>query len=138
MTHQRFVALVEAYGGRVDRWPAAEQAAAFAYLDTHPLTRGLLAQAAPLDAMLACWTVPGPGAVLAARITGMAKRRRRLRLWLSGLGAAVTLAGGLATGASVVAFQAPPASTAFGFLYQLSVLGTPVELAEHSAAGNVP
>lgn len=140
MTPDRFAALADAYGGSLDRWPAAERDAAHAHLEARPEARALLAQAARLDDALAGWTVPGPGAALAARIMASAThrhaRRHRLRLWLSGLGTAATLAGGLAAGAGVVALQAPTADPAAGSFYQLSVLGAPLELAEHPATGD--
>lgn len=137
MTPDRFAALADAYGGTIARWPAAERDAARAHLAAHPEAAAALAREAGLDAILAGWTVPGPGAALAARIAATAMhgqgRRRRLMLWLSGLGTAATLAGGLATGAGIVALQAPAADQALGPLYQLSVLGAPVEPAEHPA-----
>lgn len=135
MTPDRFAALADAYGGSLDRWPATERDAARAHIAARPEARALLAEAARLDDALAGWTVPGPGAALAARIMTEAARRhayrRRLRLWLSGLGTAATLAGGLATGAGAMALWAPPADTAGGPLYQLTVLGAPVEPLEH-------
>lgn len=142
MTSERFAALADSFGGSIERWPAAEQAAARAYLKAHPEALGRLAEAARLDSMLASWTVPGPGAALTARIIDTTRRRhlrrRRLRLWLSGLGTAATLAGGMATGAGVVAFRPPAATAAFGALYQPSMLGAPLEGAEHPAAGDAP
>lgn len=140
MTFDRFAALANAYGGSIERWPASERHAARAYLEASPEAHALLAQAAWLDATLASWTVPGPGAALAARITTAATRqharRRRLLLWLSGLGTATTLAGGLATGAGLVALPAPRADSSTFSLYQLSVLGAPLELGDPSAKGD--
>jgi len=85
-----------------------------------------------LDATLAIWTVPGPGAALAARVAATAIQRdahtRRLRLWLSSLGAATALTSGLAAGAFVVALSFRPPESVTVPLYELSVLGTPLDL----------
>lgn len=138
MTPERFAALAAAYGGAIDRWPEAERDAAGTHLHAHPEARAALAGAATLDATLAAWTVPGPGAALAARIASATARRRRagrwLRLWLSGLGTAATLAGGLAAGAVVVAAARPGADPS-GALYELRVLGAPLDPGDPPAPG---
>ena len=132
MTPDRFRALADAYGGDLDRWPAAERDAARRHLRQRPGAGAARQAAAGLDAVLATWTVPGPGAALAARIAATLARRhahaRRLRVWLSSLGAATALAGGVAAGAVVVMLAAPAAERMTPPLYELRVLGAPLDL----------
>ncbi|WP_428395262.1 hypothetical protein [Lichenicoccus sp.] len=131
MSPERFAALADAFGGDLDRWPAAERDAACAHLRQHPDANAMLAGAGKLDDTLAAWTVPPPGAALAGRIAAAAvqsrARARRLRLWLSSLGAAATLAGGVAAGASFMAISTPATYPVIGPLYGLRVLGAPVD-----------
>ena len=140
MTPERFRALADAYGGDLGRWPAAEQDAARALLLRQPGMRATLSAAAGLDRALAAWTVPGPGAALAARIAAAAAHRRthtrRLRLWLSGLGAATALAGGVAAGVLVVTLSVPAEEQAATPLYALSVLGAPLDVEARLAPGS--
>lgn len=128
MTPERFAALAAAYGGTIDRWPEAERAAARAFRDAHPEAEAVLAAEAALDAALARWAVPAPGAALVGRIARDAARRRqsprRLRLWLAGLGLAGALAGGGAIGAVLVARLVPAGGA--GCSQSLTVLGAPV------------
>ncbi len=99
-------------------------------------THALLSQAAALDDALASWTVPAPGAALAGRLSAALSRRRsaarRLRLWLSGVGAAIALAGGVAAG---IAFASPPPAAGQDALYTLTVLGAPVDGGSASGGG---
>ncbi len=142
MTPERFGALADAYGGDIDRWPLAERDAARSYLHARPEACAVLALAAGLDAALATWTIEGPRAALAARIVSATTRRhdktRRLRLWLSSLGAATALASGLAAGALVVTLSTPAAEPEMTApLYELSVLGAPLEVeAEPTTPGH--
>lgn len=139
MNFDRFAFLAGAYGGDFRRWPLAEQEAARNVLHAHPDAPRTLAAAAELDAVLGSWTVQPPGAALHARIAAAATRRRdqvrRLRLWFSGLGAAAALAGGVAAGIGVVGFTHNQAEQAPGSLYELSVLGAPLDLPESADAG---
>ena len=139
MTPERFGALADAYGGDLDCWPSSERDDARALLVQQPHMRAVLSNAAALDAVLAAWTVPGPGAALAAGIAMIAMRRhaqaRRLRLWLSGLGAATALAGGMAAGGIVVMLSAPTTDQVTAPLYQLSVLGAPLDVEAAPATG---
>ena len=132
MTPERFSSLLDAFGGDLDRWPAAEREDARAYLRAHPPAHAALADAARLDALLAAWVVPGPGAALAARVASVAAQRtpaiRRLHLWWSGLGAAAALATGLAAGAIAVELTTPPPQQESGWLYGVSVLGAPLDI----------
>jgi hypothetical protein len=132
MTPERFASLLASYGGNLDRWPAAEQDAARAHLQTHPTARTALSDAARLDAVLAAWVVPGPGSVLAARIAaiaaGQAPPLRRLLRWWSGVVAATALATGLAAGALAVEALAPQPEPRGAGLYGLTVLGAPLDL----------
>lgn len=132
MTPERFAALADAYGGNLDRWPSAERDAGRRHLRSRPEARDDLAAAARLDASLTAWTVPGPGAALAARIAAAATQRnahaRRLRLWLSSLGAATALASGVAAGATVVVLSSPAAESVTAPLYELSVFGASFDM----------
>ncbi|NPD66559.1 hypothetical protein HN018_09395 [Lichenicola cladoniae] len=142
MTPARFAALADAYGSKIERWPDAERDAARHHLASRPEARAVLAEAAWLDTRLESWTLPrpGPGAALTGRIMAAATRakarRRWLQVWLSGLGTAATLVGGLATGAGVIALWAPSDDQAGASLYQVDVLGAPLELGEHQPTEN--
>ena len=132
MTPARFAALADAYGSRIEAWPEAERNAALAYLAEYPGGAAVLTEQMELDSALAAWLVPGPGAALAGRIGSTVGRRgaliRRFRLWISGLSAAAALASGIAVGVSVVDVLPSAASQASGQLYQLTVLGAPLDL----------
>ena len=134
MTPERFGTLAAAYGGAIARWPAAEQDAARAWLLAQPAAHAVLAAEDGLDATLAGWLVPGPGAALAGRIAsnvpGWHARARQVRLWLSGMGTAATLAAGIAAGAWIVGTRVPAADAGPGRLCQLTVLGAPLDLGE--------
>jgi hypothetical protein len=136
VTPERFGALADAYGGNIDRWPIAERDAAWLHLRQNPNAEGVLSAAARLDSALAGWTVPGPGAALAARIALTVARRhahgRRLRLWLSSLGAAAALASGMAAGAIVLMLSVPATDQLSAPMYQLTVLGAPLDLETQS------
>ncbi len=128
MNQSRFDALAEAYGGDLERWPEAERAAAHAHLRDHPAAVPVLASARDLDLALSDWTLEGPGSALAARIAAIAAPRthvRRLRLFLSGLGATAALAG-VAAGVVFVASMAPGPADADGGT--LTVLGAPLDM----------
>ena len=133
MTSERFAALADAYGGDIDRWPEHERRAAKAYLLTHPEARPILLRQAELDAALAAWTVPHPTASLAGGIARNVLERqallRRFRVWLSSAGAAAALAGGVAAGMSLVTVSTPAPSPWTDGLYELQVLGVPLDAA---------
>ena len=130
MTSERFAALADAYGGEIGRWPEGERLAARAYLQAHPEARPILLRQAGLDEALGAWTVSRPTASLAAAIArdvlGRQTLFRRLRVWLSGAGAAAALAGGVAAGMSLVAMPAPPSEYRTRGLYELQILGVPL------------
>jgi hypothetical protein len=132
VTPERFAALADAYGGDIGRWPIAERDAAWMHLRRQPDARDLLSAAADLDAVLAGWTVPGPGAALVTTIARSVARRhahgRRVRLWLSSLGAAAALASGMAVGAIVLTLSIPEADQSAAPLYELMVLGAPLDI----------
>nr|WP_321983314.1 hypothetical protein [uncultured Lichenicoccus sp.] len=142
MTPERFAALADAHGGSIEHWPAAMRDAARAFLLLHPEAGAALEHQARLDATLAAWTVPGPGAALSGRILMQAGARRRqatrLRLWFSGLGAAGVLAGGLAAGAAYVTLSQPGPDQVGEPLYEVSVLGTPVDPDEPATSDTRP
>lgn len=132
MTPERFTALLAAYGGRSERWPAAEREDARAFAATYPSARDAMAAASRLDATLTSWRVPGPGAALAARVAMIGATRdgvlqRRLRLWRSAL-AAAALATGFAAGAAAVALSTAAPEAGGSALYGVSVLGAPLDL----------
>jgi len=138
VTPERFRTLAEAYGGDLRRWPLDKRDAAQALLLRQPETQAMLSAAAELDAALAAWTVPAPSAALTARIAGTVAHRhtraRRLRLWLSSLGAATVLAGGVTAGVLVV-MQSTPAEPVTTALYEFSVLGAPLDVGTPPAPG---
>lgn len=68
----RFHAMVEAYGGRPEHWPAAERAAALALLAVSAEARALRDEAVALDALLDRASVPAPSPALADRILAQA------------------------------------------------------------------
>lgn len=141
MTPERFGTLAAAYGGTIARWPAAEQDAARAWLLVRPEAHAVLAAEDGLDAALAGWVVTGPEAALVGRIAsnvpGWHARARQVRLWLSGISTAATLAAGIAAGAWIVGSRVPAADARLGRLYQLTVLGAPLDLGE-PLAGQQP
>lgn len=111
MTPERFAELAEAYGGELRRWPASEQRAAEDLLLEAPYAAAVLARAGALDRALSAFDVPPPPLQLYSRIarqrSGRPAVRLRLAKWLSGLGAAGVLAGGVAAGAAVVSLSGP-------------------------------
>jgi len=132
MTPGRFAAIVDAYGANSLRWPDAERAAAQAYERAHPdHVNHILQQAGSLDAVLESWEVGGPGSVLSARVLDGTRHANRsfhaLRLWLSGAAAAVSLAGGVATGIGMVTQHSAPTASS---LYATSIFGTFAELSD--------
>lgn len=137
MTPARFAALAAAYGSDLERWPAAERQDAAAFRRHAPEASALLEAEAALDAALMAWTVPGPGAALVAQITAAAQqqrsRMRRLRVWLSGLGAAATLTGGVAAGMLLVPVPRPFQEAAISSLYGAQVFGVPLDLDQAAA-----
>jgi hypothetical protein len=106
VTPKRFRELTEIYGAEPRRWPAAERAAALAYVRDHGTeAETILADAEALDLMLSRHTVAPPAAVLRERIVASAPKDRRwawrpMGLWwqsagLASLGLAAALAGAL-------------------------------------------
>ena len=130
MTPTRFAALAAAYGSDIDRWPAGERGAARAHAQHFPEAASILAAEAGLDAALLAWTVPAPGAALVGRIVSSPGRQRisRVRLWLSSLGVAATLTGGVAAGMLLVPLPSSSWEAGTSHLYELQVLGAPLDL----------
>ena len=116
----RFLALTDAYGGVVARWPECEREGAARFGATLE-GAAVLARASALDTQLDAWRLPTPSTELAARIVAGAPAiagsvRVQLRWWCSGLGFAAALAGAVA-GTAAVAMVAPvdvSSSTSFG------------------------
>lgn len=113
MTEARFIELAEAYGARLDGWPAAERAAAAAWKAAQPERAAtILAEAETLDAALAAAPSQAWSPELFERIVMSAPRavtRSRLWRWLSGAGLGVGLATACAAGVAVGAVLAPVA-----------------------------
>lgn len=102
MDAERFRALCDAYGGRVERWPDAERVAAARFSATDEGKRWL-SDAARLDAMLDRFEVPMPTPALERRILAAAQRPRGvvavIRSRWAGLGLVGVGLAGAATGA---------------------------------------
>jgi len=95
LTHGRFEALAEAYGGEVARWPAeAREGAALLMAEEPAFTGAVLAHAGALDAALDAWRPAPASAVLLDRILAGAPKLKRPG-WLAWISPAA-LAGGLA------------------------------------------
>lgn len=98
MTHERFEALAEAYGGDVSRWPADAREAAALLMTAEPgLTSAVLARAGQLDAALHEFAFAPASGALTARIITSAPAPRNVRRGLSwllpaGLGAGLAAA----------------------------------------------
>lgn len=104
MTTQRFCALAEAYGGDVNRWPAAEQPAARALLAEEASLTAVLSEAGAVDELLAASPDPLFSGVLREKLlAGAPKPIRRVASaarWLSGAGLAAACAAGILIGAT--------------------------------------
>lgn len=97
MTPERFEALAEAYGGDVDRWPAAERDAARRWAATHPAeAETALLRANELDTWLDAAPAPRVKPALVERVIAGApsgRRERRPAWWLpAGMGAGLAAA----------------------------------------------
>jgi hypothetical protein len=108
LTHERFEALAEAYGGDVSRWPAEVLDEAALAMSAEPAwTRGVLERAGRLDAALDAWRPAPAGAGLMERIlaSAPATMRRRWPAWLSpavvSAGLAAACAAGVMAGVQV-------------------------------------
>jgi hypothetical protein len=105
MKLSRFKALADLFGGRIERWPDAEQAAARRLAGDDPQARAVLKRAMQLDALLDDATLAVPADATARVIAATLARTRtvatpatpRHRAWRSwwpaGLLAAAALAG---------------------------------------------
>ena len=71
---QRFRQLLEGYGAREDRWPAAEREAALAFMRVSSDARRLHDEASELDRILDLAISPEPSSELAARVVATAGR----------------------------------------------------------------
>jgi len=134
MNSERFASLADAYGGRIDRWPDADQADARAFWAAH---RGeasrILAAAEAVDGLLGASAEPVFSGVLRERILSAAaptRTERRLRApgrLFSGLGLAAACVAGVLFGSSLSdqiigdpALEAlDQASTSFDAVYSL-------------------
>lgn len=137
MTPARFAALAAAYGSDIERWPLGERQAAKDHLRHAPDAAALLEVEAGLDAALMAWTLPGPGAALVTQIIATTERQRsrmrRLRVWLSSLGAAATLTGGVAAGMLLVPVPSHYQEPGLSSLYGAQVFGVPLDVDQSSA-----
>lgn len=106
MTHERFEALAEAYGGDVARWPAADREDAALLMAQSPdFTSTVLARAGALDGILDDWRPTEVSHALREAVIAAAPTARRgagLRgwFWRAGVGAglAAACAAGLVVG----------------------------------------
>ena len=99
MTHERFEALAEAFGGDVARWPAdAREAAALLMAAEPEFTQAVLAQAERLDTALDAWRPAPASPALVERIVAGAPKARAPRWigWLSPAAQGAFLGAGLA------------------------------------------
>ncbi len=103
MSPERFADMAQAYGGDLDRWPATSRLEAERWLARAPEAAGVLSQARGLDHALDGFYVPPPSAVVRGRITTTLLQQsalaRRIRRWVSGLGAVGVLGTGALAGA---------------------------------------
>jgi len=110
---ERFRDLAEAWGGDLDRWPAAERDQARAFLAVSPDAAQALAEARGLDAALDAWRPPEASAALRERIIASAPAPRRrspwvwASPWLRGAGLAAACAAGVMAGAALSGRAAP-------------------------------
>jgi len=107
LTHERFEALAEAYGGDVSRWPVEVLDAAGLTIGAEPAyARAVLERAGRLDAALDAWRPAPARASLTDRILAAAPAAvRRWPKWLSpaalGAGLAAACAAGVIAGVQV-------------------------------------
>jgi hypothetical protein len=105
MTHERFEALADAYGGDVSRWPPeTREGAALLMSEAPDFTGSVLARAAGIDAALDAWRTAPASPRVVERIIASAPRplAPRWRTWLSpaalGAGLAAACAAGVLVG----------------------------------------
>lgn len=104
MDRSRFLALAEAYGADLRRWPDGERAAAQAYQAAEPeAARTVLAQADVLDDLLFASRPPQPSVALRDRVIAAAARSPRRASWRARLGLAMGAGWAAAACAGVVA-----------------------------------
>lgn len=104
MDRSRFLALAEAYGADLRRWPDGERTAAEAYQAAEPeAARAVLAQADVLDDLLFASRPPQPSAALRDRVIAAASRSPRKASWRARLGLAMGAGWAAAACAGVVA-----------------------------------
>lgn len=104
MDRSRFLALTEAYGADLRRWPEDERAAAEAYRAAEPeAARVALAQADALDDLLFASRPPQPSAALRDRVIAAAARTPRRVSWRARLGLVMGAGWAAAACAGVVA-----------------------------------
>ncbi|WP_411288258.1 hypothetical protein [Phenylobacterium sp.] len=119
LTHERFEALAQAYGGDVARWPPAERDAAATLMAAEPaFTQRLLADAGRMDEALDAFRFTPASGGLAEAILAHAPQRRRRPAWLSwltpvglGAGLAAACAAGLIVGVQVSNLPSASAET---------------------------
>lgn len=113
MTPERFREIVEAYGTLPRRWPAAERAAAEAFLRNSAEAREMLAREARLDRLLDNYRVASPDSALTGAIVASFPSSRKLS-WASlikGLGFVGAGLAGAVAGAFLMMVYAPSVPT---------------------------
>jgi hypothetical protein len=109
LTLQRFLELVEAYGGQLSRWPAGERDAAQALIRVSEPARAALAAEAELDGVLASSAAPDVSPALSRRLNEIPIRAPAVararwpfqRVWAPALGWAAAAALGVALGSGI-------------------------------------
>jgi hypothetical protein len=127
MTEERFIALAEAYGGDIGRWPQRERVEAAAFAQAEPLVAAsALAASHRLDQALDADRVGEPSLVLRQRVIAAAPAAhaaRALVRWAMGVGLGLGLAGACAAGVIVGLTETPRSVVRF-------IDGTPPPAAE--------
>ncbi len=131
MDRDRLIALIDAYGGDLRRWPEDEREAARALLALDAEARDRLEEAAELDAVLDASPRPAASADLRDRVIASAasaglKPRERFHigrlLWWSGAGWAAAACAGVVFGIGLTTHVTADAQ-ADAVLYQAALAG---------------
>lgn len=113
MNPGRFEALAGAFGGEIERWPAADREPARRLTSSQPeWTALILGEAQRLDQALGAAPTLSPSGALLARILQAAPGSRERGTpwrWLAGLGLTAGLAGAVAAGVAAGLVVAPAA-----------------------------
>lgn len=140
ITEARLRELLDSYGGRAERWPDGERAAALALLAERPDLEDERRGAAALDGLLALAERPRASSALLGRLVESAPRGRRQWLadlwpfgpaWQPAFGLALALMLGLASGPLLPQADATQTAEQTGF-DEMAVLFDPPVYGEDS------